>query len=148
MPYVLGDSYTTPSGGAASGAESLQRIQGELWSCSESALSSMDEYEGISKGYYQRKRISVWLTNEGGGGSGGASGRSDQGEVVQAFVYCVSESNDALKAIVDGGGGGLAEYELEAHHRAMYKPIKHIRVKQQVNGPKYRLIHKYTLARL
>lgn len=45
-------------------------------------------------------------------------------EVIRAFVYCVSESTPALKAVVDGGGGGLSEYELETHHYAMYNPIK------------------------
>ena len=51
MPYVLGDGYAAPGsdgggggGGGGSGEwRGLQPIRGEVYSCTESALASMDE---------------------------------------------------------------------------------------------------------
>lgn len=74
-------------------------------------LQNLDDYEGLSKGYYLRKRISVQL-------------HDPSNSLVIASVYCV----DALPPHLEKGPF-LEEYTL-SYHREFYRPVSHIQVKQ------------------
>jgi gamma-glutamylaminecyclotransferase len=52
VPYLLGD---LPGKGKC--------VVGEIWKVNDETLLGLDEYEGVSKGYYCRKTIKVSLLN-------------------------------------------------------------------------------------
>lgn len=87
-----------------------QIVLGEIWSVDEETLQGLDEYEGLSKGYYQR--ISIALETK------------ERGDF-EAFVYILNASVSSLGEVV----GPLQEYSLEMHHQH-YNPIRHILRKQ------------------
>jgi len=103
VPYLLGDLNPEKTG---------NMILGEVYSVDDSTLKNLDEYEGVSKLYYDRKEIRVFVP---------ALCRS-----TRAFVYFKRESSDALK-----NSPFLKEYSLE-FHQENYKAITHILVKQQI----------------
>ena len=101
VPYLLGDM---PDQG--------KPIVGELYEVDEESLRGLDEYEGVSKGYYERRAIHVV---EGPSGA----------RRVEAECYFKLEASEALRA-----AEMHPEYTLEMH-REHYRPIRHIMVKQQ-----------------
>jgi gamma-glutamylaminecyclotransferase len=100
VPYVLGDIGTTD--GAA-------RIRGECYEVDSFMLSDLDSYEGLSKGYYERRRISV---------------RIESGSTAAAWIYMKRASDAELRS-----QPRMREYT-EEMHAAWYQPIRHILVKQ------------------
>ena len=88
-------------------------IEGEIWQVDDIALSGLDEYEGIHKGYYIRKSIPVQRI-----------GRFFSSYTI-ADAYFKTDYQPAL-----WNSPRLSVYSLE-YHRANYKPIKHILVKQE-----------------
>jgi hypothetical protein len=88
-----------------------ERIHGELWSVSAECLDNLDDYEGVSKQYYERKRISVQLEDS-------------SNSLVTAEVYCVRSLPEHLAT-----GPFLDDYSLSLH-REFYRPVAHIQVKQ------------------
>lgn len=101
VPYLLGD---LPGKG--------KQIVGEIWSVDSETLQGLDDYEGISKGYYERRPISV--TTRGNYTS-------------TAFAYFKAQSSEELA----NSPTFLSEYTIEMH-KAKYKPIRHILVKQEM----------------
>eukprot|EP01117_Protostelium_nocturnum_P014823 TRINITY_DN5682_c0_g1_i1.p1 TRINITY_DN5682_c0_g1~~TRINITY_DN5682_c0_g1_i1.p1 ORF type:complete len:514 (+),score=167.70 TRINITY_DN5682_c0_g1_i1:126-1667(+) len=100
VPYLLGDVPESEG----------HRVIGELWLVDDITLQGLDEYEGISKGYYVRVPIEV-ETPTGHG---------------TAQVYKKTNSSEELKK-----GPFLSEYSLP-FHKANYHAIQHIAVKQQM----------------
>lgn len=101
VPYLLGDTPGTGEG-----------IVGELWRVSAEALEGLDEHEGIQKGHYERRCISVV--------------RHGDNTVVSADVYFKVNSSAELRACEQH-----PEYTMEMH-KELYCPIRHIEVKQQL----------------
>mmetsp|Transcript_19996 Transcript_19996/g.58422 ORF Transcript_19996/g.58422 Transcript_19996/m.58422 type:complete len:102 (+) Transcript_19996:1810-2115(+) len=90
----------------------------------------MDEFEGLSKGYYERKKIRVRVL----GGTDSAGGQYDEGgtkQVREAWVYCVLDSPPSLRSLARQGAA-RSNYPLDLHLRE-YHPIRHIQVKQQLH---------------
>jgi len=103
VPYLLGD---LPGKG--------KQIRGEVWAVDDVSLKGLDEYEGISKGYYCRRSIPVVITKNG------------KQSTVKAFVYFKTTSEDELRK---------KEYQEEYtlnYHQQYYHAIKHILVKQKM----------------
>ena len=121
VPYLLGDLVGQGS-----------PVVGELWSISQDTLAGLDEYEGLGKGYYERRAITVVrgmaagavATTTAGDLSSSSNGGNDVGE--QAFVYLRCKSSPALRQ-----RPFLHEYDKETH-LVHYNAIRHILVKQQV----------------
>ncbi len=88
------------------------RIIGELYQVTESCLRGLDEYEGLSKGYYNRQLISVEAV------------RNKATVFIDAFVYTLNNPSSQLKEKEP-----THEYSLNMH-RSLYSPIAHIQVKQ------------------
>lgn len=107
VPYVLAD---------ASGAPDAKQVIGEVWAVSSTCLKNLDDYEGISKGYYDRIQIDVDLTSTAGSIPSG---------VVTAHIYVLNHSPQDLK-----DREGRAEYSIEDHKR-YYRAIEHIQIKQR-----------------
>lgn len=106
---VLGDSgvpYLLPGGDARG-----RRVRGELWSVSEATLRGLDDYEGVSKGYYTRQSTLV--------SRGAESGRAER-----AWVYVLVAPDKDLSE-----REALEEYS-PALHRVVYQPVRHIQRKQ------------------
>jgi hypothetical protein len=95
-----------------------------VYACSDEQLQGLDEYEGLSKGYYERRCIPVLLQRDNHS-SGGAAWRR-----VDCDVYMLKASSKALAELARKQP--LSEYSLSVH-RTMYKPIRHIQVKQQLH---------------
>jgi gamma-glutamylaminecyclotransferase len=100
VPYLLGD---LPNQGRV--------ITGELWKVDGISLAGMDDYEGCTKGYYDRRQIPVMLKNSK--------------KEYLASAYFKTESSEDLRS-----REFHSEYTLE-YHLANYRPIRHIQVKQQ-----------------
>jgi gamma-glutamylcyclotransferase (GGCT)/AIG2-like uncharacterized protein YtfP len=105
VPYLLSST-------AASSLEykdsDLHQITGEIWSVEADTLRGLDDYEGVSKGYYQRIMIPV----------------EDDGSMVEAYIYVLQVPSDDLR-----GKDTFDEYTVEMHER-YYKPVRHIQRKQ------------------
>lgn len=97
VPYLLGD---LPGKG--------KNIIGEVWKVNEETLLGLDEYEGVSKGYYCRKTIKVLLNSK----------------EMEVDVYFKTESSEELR-----NSEYFEEYTLK-YHLEHYKAIRHIQVKQ------------------
>jgi gamma-glutamylcyclotransferase (GGCT)/AIG2-like uncharacterized protein YtfP len=128
VPYLLGESELLGRG---------QPIVGEVWCVNQETMLGLDEYEGVSKGYYDRRTIVIQ--------SAAATAEEQRCELnaieqiaglynaiannelnqVNAFVYFKATPTPSLWM-----GPFLREYTLE-YHRAHYAPIRHIQVKQQ-----------------
>lgn len=71
--------------------------------------AGMDDYEGVTKQYYERREIEVATSQE----------------KLRAWVYLLPTSDDSLRVLEP-----VPEYTQEIHDQR-YKPIQHIQVKQQ-----------------
>jgi gamma-glutamylaminecyclotransferase len=100
VPYLLGN---VSQGG--------KRITGEVWEVDDETLQGLDEYEGVSKGHYERRKVEVSSARDG---------------TFKAECYFKRESSEALR------GGELHGEYTRAMHQALYRPIRHIMVKQQL----------------
>lgn len=105
VPYVLGDQLAD---------EDAKCIVGELWTVGTSCLQNLDDYEGVSKGYYSRKRITITWHDE-------YSGRKES----DAFIYVLNDSSPELRCQPK-----LEEYTLDIH-KSQYHATQHIQVKQK-----------------
>ena len=103
VPYLL---LETPSA-----KQQPQHIVGELFAVNAATLKSLDDYEGVIKGYYVRKEIDVVL---------------DNGQVMRADCYLKKEASSDLVS-----RPFLKEYALQTHNEH-YQPIRHIEAKQQL----------------
>lgn len=124
VPYLLGDLVHGRDG-------DFHQVHGELWSCSSDTLAGMDEFEGLSKGYYERKKIRVRVLGgtDTAGDQYGEEGGTKQ--VREAWVYCVLDSPPSLRSLARQGAA-RSNYPLDLHLRE-YHPIRHIQVKQQLH---------------
>jgi gamma-glutamylcyclotransferase (GGCT)/AIG2-like uncharacterized protein YtfP len=102
---------TSPPSSSPGALADGERVHGELWAVTPECLQNLDDYEGLSKGYYLRKRISVQL-------------HDSSNSLVLASVYCLESLPPHLE-----NGPFLEEYSL-AYHREFYRPVAHIQVKQ------------------
>jgi len=127
VPYLSVPSDEEREGYHSSeGSDELAHVVGELWEVSHECLRNLDDYEGVGKGYYRRKLISVAR----------ASSQVEEATSVQAFVYhlatpaqdLLSQSVTVLPRVMVGGQPH-AEYTLQLH-QTLYNPIRHIQVKQ------------------
>eukprot|EP01051_Picozoa_sp_SAG22_P007046 SAG22_NODE_483_length_9925_cov_3.568186_1_plen_664_part_00 len=125
VPYMLGvgvPGNDNDGGGAASAAH---RVRGELWLVDDETLAALDDYEGVGlKGYYDRVPVEVEV-------SAAAAGRWWLGRCARpshttAWVYVLREPELELVQLPR-----IAEYTLELHDD-VYKPVAHIKVKQQL----------------
>lgn len=112
VPYVLGDEDLRASGQGLN-------ILGEVFLVSD--FRYLDEYEGVHKGYYERRLIQVTTTKDG----------QPTGNM-SAYIYVLRESEkdqdefDRQKLRV---APRVPEYT-KAMHQQLYRPIRHILVKQ------------------
>lgn len=107
---VLGECgvpYALPAANASDVA------RGELFLVAPESLALLDEYEGVAKGHYERRCIQCTV-----------DGAAD---ATTASVYCASaQLIPQLAALAP-----IPEYTLELH-RAQYKAVAHIEVKQRI----------------
>jgi hypothetical protein len=82
-------------------------IKGEVWSVDDETLTGLDEYEGISKGYYNRREITV-------------SAIAHPNKHTKVHAYFKIKSTPELAK-----GPFLEEYSLDIH-QTLYKAIKRI----------------------
>jgi len=104
VPYLLGDISNNNS----------KCINGEIWQVDVETLLGLDQYEGVPKNYYVRNLIEV------------VPEKSRDGKPTKAFAYFKAKSSPQLIDLPK-----LSEYTLE-FHKANYKAIKHILVKQEM----------------
>jgi len=97
------------------------QIIGEVWYVRDDNLKGLDEYEGLSKGYYDRISISVKMLK-----CNPSPLSLEEKESIDAFVYVKKESSPELRA-----KEYLSEYLID-YHREYYRPIEHILVKQEM----------------
>ncbi len=125
----------------------LVNIVGELWEVGEEALQGLDDYEGISKGYYSKISIQVKLfdnnissSTSGSHNSNNNNSAIDSSDVrysehqassalsqdphISADVYVLNNSTPDLQS-----REFIQSYTLQIHEE-VYKPIQHIQVKQ------------------
>eukprot|EP01113_Clastostelium_recurvatum_P000566 TRINITY_DN10257_c0_g1_i3.p1 TRINITY_DN10257_c0_g1~~TRINITY_DN10257_c0_g1_i3.p1 ORF type:complete len:566 (+),score=106.24 TRINITY_DN10257_c0_g1_i3:1-1698(+) len=107
VPYLLDLAPDDPS------SHKFHHVRGELWEVDSVTRQNLDEYEGVSKGYYTRKTIRV-REREG-----------EAGRTYEPEVYCMAHPSPSLIA-----GPFIEEYTLD-FHRAHYNAIRHILVKQK-----------------
>lgn len=86
-----------------------KKIKGEVWKVTNTCLKGLDEYEGISKGYYLRESIQIEL---------------ESGKKLDGFIYLLNEIDN-----INNIDNALDEYSLD-FHKKWYSPINHIQVKQ------------------
>ena len=98
MPYLLGDM-----------CGSGEKVQGEVYRVTAQCLQNLDDYEGVSKGYYFRRKIII----------------ETGGKQLEAYVYYISSPPEDIRHLPM-----LGEYTLDMH-RNSYHPIKHIHIKQK-----------------
>jgi len=108
-PLVVGESGVPYLLGDMPGQE--KSVCGELWWVDSDTLEGLDEYEGVRKGHYERRPIEVL---------------SEEGNTVVADVYFKVSSSEELRTYEQH-----SEYTLQMHHE-LYRPIRHIEVKQQL----------------
>jgi gamma-glutamylcyclotransferase (GGCT)/AIG2-like uncharacterized protein YtfP len=134
VPYVLGDGQQATDASASAPtpapapipapapvpASDAQPVVGELWRVTAACLRNLDDYEGLSKGYYSRQTIQVSLTAIAGGGD------KEQAAATQAaFIYVLTDCPAELRARAK-----LAEYTIELH-KSLYHATQHIQIKQK-----------------
>jgi gamma-glutamylcyclotransferase (GGCT)/AIG2-like uncharacterized protein YtfP len=128
VPYLLGD--------IGNDSEGTNAIRGEVWRVDDVSLQGLDEYEGISKGYYSRRTIDVIiksatpnkqssfpllsLLRRAKSGTASAAGA----RIIRADVYVMNTSPPELRS-----KPFIPEYTLDIHRRC-YHAIQHIKVKQ------------------
>eukprot|EP00121_Abeoforma_whisleri_P001438 Awhi_evm2s1279 len=101
VPYVLGDIASDAIG---------HQIEGECYELPKLFLKGMDDYEGVTKNYYERSLVEVLI---------------DDSVVFDAFMYVKIESFQDLR-----NREFVTAYSKE-RHESEYLPIQHILVKQQ-----------------
>jgi len=122
VPYVL-LNWQEPMG--------EQCVRGELWQVDDEGLAGLDDYEGITKGYYGRTTTSCRVTSLPPGS------RSPQ--TVQAQIYGLLDAQHLWTSREIRMLECVPEYTLTLH-RELYRPIEHILLKQQLylaNAPRY-----------
>ena len=98
-----------------------QRVHGELWRIDEESLAALDDYEGITKGYYGRDQVECEVE----------ANESCPDGVVKAQMFGVTDPShfwdeDELRSL-----HCISEYSLE-RHKESYSAIEHISLKQQL----------------
>ena len=88
----------------------------------------MDDYEGVAKGYYERKRIRVRLLAKERSSAAVDSAPHE----TDAWVYCMLATPPSLRVLACQPGRALSEYSLDLHLE-QYRAIRHIQVKQQLH---------------
>lgn len=123
VPYVLGDMIKKDSeDDCISSSSPIVPVIGEVWEVSSSCLKNLDDYEGISKGYYSRQTVKYsYYTQSNKKETELHTKMSDQ----EAFIYVLNHSTAELRAKPK-----LSEYTLEMHLE-LYRPIQHIQIKQK-----------------
>lgn len=130
-------------------------IIGELWEITRDCLKSLDDYEGVGKGYYSRRSIQVKLqpsnvenlhsvdnnhsycssigTSSGSGSDSSKDSSSDSGGIISVEIGSTTFSAEVymLQCVPKEllRLPSIHEYTLE-QHRTHYHPIRHIQVKQ------------------
>ena len=99
VPYLLGDQDDVG-----------HHVFGEIYQVDQQLLDGMDDYEGVTKQYYERREIKV---------------TTPSGEHHLVWVYLLPTSDEYLRSLTP-----IAEYTLDLHDR-LYSPIRHIQIKQQ-----------------
>ncbi|KAL6045761.1 Gamma-glutamylcyclotransferase family protein [Balamuthia mandrillaris] len=120
-PMVLGECGVPYLLGGLKPGEGLP-IRGELWRVTSDTLQSLDDYEGVHKGYYTRREVRVRCCQ-----ADSAENEKEKEETeieMKAQAYFKAAFDDVLRE-----AKFLQEYTLELH-RQHYKPIRHILVKQ------------------
>ncbi len=112
VPYVLGDCRG-----------SGKRIIGEVYEIDDETMLGLDQYEGISKGYYARIPLVVDVRPAD---ELVIAGTAPTVRRMAAHMYVLNESSEVMRAQPH-----LNEYTLEIHKR-VYQPIAHILVKQNM----------------
>jgi hypothetical protein len=115
-------------------------VLGEIWEVDKETLANLNQYEGVSKGHYERVTIQV-------------KRRGGDDRRFQAYVYRARYDRVSASASPDGetrfhkercgreqccAQHMPQEYTLQYHERH-YNPIRHIQVKQslyfkEING--------------
>lgn len=108
VPYVLGSNPQEADPVA-------HRVVGELWSVTPTCLGCMDDYEGVTKGYYTRRTIEVVAEELNGN------------KPRLAFIYVLNDSSSTSKL---GEQPKLKEYTL-GMHKELYRATQHIQIKQK-----------------
>lgn len=98
VPYLLGDMCGCG-----------EKVRGEVYRVTPECLQNLDDYEGVSKEYYLRRKITI----------------ETDGKQLQAYIYYISNPPEDIRHLPM-----LCEYTLEMH-RNNYHPIKHIHIKQK-----------------
>jgi len=114
VPYLLGGDEVKGEG---------KYIHGEVWLVDDETLENLDEYEGLGKGYYQRKHTRASLSRY-----------MWPGAVLSAQVYVLAAAPLSLRTQEQ-----LEEYTLKIH-QDLYRAVEHILLKQQMylaGYPKY-----------
>eukprot|EP00929_Paragymnodinium_shiwhaense_P093316 TRINITY_DN53461_c0_g1_i3.p1 TRINITY_DN53461_c0_g1~~TRINITY_DN53461_c0_g1_i3.p1 ORF type:complete len:330 (+),score=10.56 TRINITY_DN53461_c0_g1_i3:173-1162(+) len=100
-------------------------VLGEVWRIDLEALAAMDEYEGITKGYYGRDDVECQMIVQAG------SGDIDLPNTVRAQMYGVIDPNHFWSREELSGLESIPEYTLQIHKES-YCAIEHISLKQQL----------------
>lgn len=126
VPYVLLDRR------GLMGEEAREcRVRGELWKVDASALGGMDEYEGVSKGYYARIGVDCIVDEKERQKTCGVAAAATVHATVHAQMYGVVASQQFWSEEELGSLRCVAEYTREMQD-ALYRPIEHIGLKQQL----------------
>jgi len=104
-------------------ARTGHHIIGEIWLVNNAILEGLDEYEGITKGYYCRSDIEVRPCNNA---HTQHTNTHDNTGILKADAYFKITSSPRLRS-----KKYYDEYTLE-YHRQHYRAIQHIRVKQKM----------------
>lgn len=107
VPYLLGGEEVKGQG---------KYVRGEVWLVDDETLENLDEYEGLAKGYYQRKSVRVSLS----------SWVFLPGKTLNAQVYVLASAPSSLRS-----QEYLEEYTLQMH-KDRYRAVEHILLKQQM----------------
>ena len=132
-PLIVGESgvpYLVANLPCKGGTGGGKRVRGELWKVTASTMARMDAYEGVDKGYYERRKISVVVSSSSEEGTSSTKREEEQEEEKEeeeeeVWVYMLAKSMEWMKE-----AECLDEYTLEMHD-AKYNPIRHILIKQE-----------------
>jgi gamma-glutamylcyclotransferase (GGCT)/AIG2-like uncharacterized protein YtfP len=116
LPLIVGESgvpYLVANFPQGAG----KRVRGELWRVTTSTIARIDAYEGVDKGYYERRKIQVVVSSE-------SSSKSEEQEE-EVWVYMLAKPTEWMRRAVF-----LEVYSRETHD-AKYNPIRHILIKQE-----------------
>merc|ERR1712216_873560 len=97
-------------------------IRGELWRVDAESLAGLDDYEGVTKGYYARVSVDCRETSR--------SSRH-RTHTVQAQMYGIIATQHLWSDQELHGLQCVPEYTSKMHE-ALYRPVEHILLKQQL----------------